>query len=294
MNTYREREKLESVLRGLATGIRFIEDLNGILSSVFISLALILAVMSLITGGALLQALPWTLWIWAGALAVGVEATLVSAFDRAHQSWIERRRLVACAWAVLGVMLAIVGFVAVAAFTIQQSLHITEAEALRMMGLSPLGFDIGRSLITVLLACIAGLARPRKQVVTHEDRKRELREAIEIEPLKRQLESLRAGGKAKRPTNDRPPTGPGTPTIKSATGTEQATTDGVRLLPSVNAGTVRRAARAKLTLRDKVWRALDADGTLSKSSLARRFRCSESVASKYKSEWLAQTRNVAQ
>jgi len=293
MDTYREHERLESVLRGLATGIRFIEDLNGILSSVFISLALILAVMSLITGGALLEALPWTLWIWAGALAVGVEATLVSAFDRAHQSWIERRRLVASAWAFLGVMLAIVGFVAVAAFTVQQSLHITEAEALRMMGLSPLGFDIGRSLITVLLACIAGLARPRKQVVTHEDRKRELREAIEIEPLRRQLESMKAGGKTKKPTPPTFPTGGGSPTVKPAIDGEKTTPESVRLLSPVNAESVRRVARGRMTLRDKIWRALDGDSTLSKSALARRFRCSESVASKYKSEWAAQTRDIA-
>ena len=290
MNTYREHERLETVLRGLATGIRFIEDLNGILSSVFISLALILAVISLITGGALLQAVPWTLWIWAGALAVGVEATLVSAFDKAHQAWMEQHGLIASAWAGLGVMLAIVGFVAVAAFTVQQSLHINEAEALRMMGLSPLGFDLGRSFITVLLACIAGLARPRKQVVTHEDRKRELREAIEIEPLRRQLESLRTGGKTKKPTF---PTGGDTPMGKPATNGEMTTPDGVRLLSSVNADSVRRVARGRMTLRDKIWRALDGDATLSKSALAKRFRCSESVASKYKSEWTAQMRTVA-
>lgn len=294
MNTYREHDKLETVLRGLATGIRFVEDLNSILSSVFISLALILAVMSLITGGALLEALPWTLWIWAGALAVGVEATLVSAFDKAHQSWIERRRLVAFSWAVLGVLLAIVGFVAVAAFTVQQSLHITEAEALRMMGLSPLGFDIGRSLITVLLACIAGLARPRKQVVTHEDRKRELREAIEIEPLKRQLDVLRSGGKSKKPTTDRPPTGPGSPIAQRPASGGETAADGVRLLPIADMEPKRRVARAKMTLRERVYRALDADPTLSKSALARRFRCSESVCSKYKGAWLAQTREVAQ
>jgi hypothetical protein len=287
MNTH--NETLEKVLRGLATAIRFVEDLNGILSSVFISLALILAVMSLITGGALLQAVPWSLWIWAGALAVGVEATLVSAFDRTHQAWIEARKLAAAAWATLGIMLAIVSFCAVTAFTLSQSLHIDEATALRMMGLSPLAFDLGRSLITVLLACIAGLARPRKKPVTHQDRMRELQEAIAIEPLKQQLESLRTRGKARRtpPTPPQLPTGPGTPAQMPTRGdAESAQTPQVLRLAGPDEPGRRRVARAKMTLRDKVFRALDeADGNLSKTDLAKRFRASPSRCSELKKEW---------
>lgn len=283
MNTH--NEALEKVLRGLATAIRFIEDLNGILSSVFISLALILAVMSLITGGALLQAVPWTLWLWAGALAVGVEATLVSAFDRTHQAWIELRKLAAVAWASLGVMLALVSFVAVASFTLSQSLHIDEAAALRMMGLSPLAFDLGRSLITVLLACIAGLARPRKKPITHQDRMRELQEQIALEPMRQQLESLRARGKSRR-TPPQLPTGLGTPAqMPTRENIEPAQTPQVLRLAGLSESGRRRVARAKMTLRDRVWKALDTDASLSKNDLAKRYRCSPSRASELKREW---------
>ena len=97
---------LERILGWLATGIRFVEDVNSILSSVLISIALTIAVMDLVTGGALLQHLSALVYLWAGSVAVGVEATLVSAFDRAHQSLLEARRSHAALWLGLGILLA--------------------------------------------------------------------------------------------------------------------------------------------------------------------------------------------
>lgn len=282
---------LERILGWLATGIRFVEDVNSILSSVLISLALTIAVMDLVTGGALLQHLSALVYLWAGSVAVGVEATLVSAFDRAHQAWLEARRSHAALWLGLGILLAAVGFVGVTAFTLQQSLHIGETVALSMMGLSPLAFDLGRSALTVLLACVAGVTRPRKKPTTHQDRKRELQEAIDIEPLKQRLDSLRRKGKKGAPNGPTSPDG-GTPVAQSPNQTNRREWLEVLTVGGANRESARVAA--SLTARERVYRLLAKNPNLSKTQLARLAHVSESTASKWRGQWRAEVEEAAQ
>lgn len=299
------------LLGNLAGLIRWWESLVLLVSGPALTLGLLAAIVDLATDGALLRTYPWMLLGYAVCMAIGLDANLIIAWDSVKQHFLKKHVWRMLGYILVGCALGYVSYIAAAVFGFSHALGYSEAQALTIMGVDPVAYQYSRAGLAIALVALSALSRFSPEAKTIEDEKSELHRELELTPLRQRLAEMKTVGavnvaravgqaaigkqtKPKKPTNERPPTGPGSPTMKPAMEAQGVTADGVRLLPTVSAEPSRRAARARLTLRDKVHRALEADGTLSKSALARRFRCSESVASKYKSEWLAQARTVAQ
>lgn len=298
------------LLGKLAALIRWLESLVLLCSGPALTLGLLAAIVDLATDGALLRTFPWMLLGYAVCMAIGLDANLIIAWDSVKQHFLKKHWWRMCGYILVGCALGYVSYIAASVFGFAHALGYTEAQALSMMSIDPVSYQFSRAGLAIVLVALSALSRFSPDVKTLEDEKAEIHRELELTPLRQRLAEMKTVGavtvarsvasaavgkqtKAKKPTNDRPPTGPGTPTIKPAAGTETTTTDGMRLLLRADMKPKRRVARAKLTLRDKIWRTLDEDSSLSKSALARKFRCSESVASKYKSEYF-QARQMAQ
>ncbi len=302
MKTYQEH----AFVHRLAGTLRFLEDVVNVLSGPLISLGFILTVMDLLSGNGITSRLPWMTLVWAGCIATGVDAQLVATSDRFRRACLERRWGTLLPLLAIGILLCHVAFIGAVAYGLQESLHIGEAQALGMFGLTPVAFQIERAVLTVSLVVYSGMTRPVQAALTHADRLRDVREQNELAIARAQgdvaLAELQKGVKKSTAPKPKPklgasnppsgplfPTGGGTPLQALPTATV-GTAESLKVLPLEVAeiSHQRRAARARLTLKEKVYRALDAEPGLTKSQIAKRFRCSESRASALKREHAAE------
>jgi hypothetical protein len=300
------------LLGRLAALIRWAESLVLLTSGPALTLGLLAAIVDLATDGTLLRTYSWMLLGYAVCMAIGLDANLIIAWDSVKQHFLKRHWWRMLGYILVGIALGYVSYIAAAVFGFSHALGYSEAQALTIMGVDPVAYQYSRAGLAIALVALSALSRFSPEAKTIEDEKSDLHRELELTPLRQRLAEMKSVGavtvarsvanaavrkqaKTKKPTPPTFPTGGGTP-LAQPTGSSETTTlsDGtVRLLPGT-AQPGRKVARTKLTLRDRVYRLLDGDPTLTKGELARKLRCSESVASKYKSEYLQKRSEVAQ
>src|SRR5258705_11424853 len=185
------------LLAGIAACLRWCEELIVLLSGPLLLAGLGIGLVALLSDGALLVTAPWLVYAWAISQTVGVDGQLVGAWYRVSVAVSRRRWGVAAAFAILGLLLAYVGYVAALVFATQQAYRLTTAQALAHLGMDSTAWLWQRSAVSVLLVCLSGYLRyraPRKQRLSLEERKQAIREHIELDALKQQQRAQQARG----------------------------------------------------------------------------------------------------
>lgn len=299
------------LLAGIAGCIRWVEELVSLVSGPLLTLGLLVALTDLLTDGKLLTALPVLLFGWAISQAVGVDAQLVAAFDRAHIALRERRYWSLLGLLILGAVLCYVGWIAAVTFATQQSEGISEASALTRLGMDPRAWLIQRTALSVFLVALSGWQRyhsPDVDVAADADAERARLEAdLMLEPLRAQKRVIQARGvrsvlasamgkeathtseaapapssertapsiavptAPSSPTPSRPPTGPGSPVIASK-----------RRAPGrTQRHTATIVPLRSLSAEERIRRVVAEHPAISVRALARRAGVAESTASKH-------------
>src|SRR5258706_406551 len=196
-----EREHAEvgelPLLAGIAAFLRWCEELVVLLSGPLLLVGLGIGLVALLSDGALLVTAPWLLYAWALSQTVGVDGQLVGAWYRVSVAVSRRRWGVAAAFAILGLLLAYVGYVAALVFATQQAYRLTTAQALAHLGMDSTAWLWQRSAVSVLLVCLSGYLRyraPRRRVRSLDEQKRAIQEQMELAALKRQQRQAQAEG----------------------------------------------------------------------------------------------------
>ncbi len=233
------------MLAGIAALLAWLESLAVIVSGPLLTVGVGIALVDLLTDGALLTSAPCLLYAWAIAQAIGVDAQLVGASFRMVRSARAGHPWAAVAYGVLVLVLGYVAYVAAAVFAQQQADGITTAQALSQLGMDSSTWLLQRVGISVVLVILSGALRytpPAKAKVSAEHERAELERELELEPLRQRLRAQRtvgvaalarqalsaasgrepadvpvasaerdAGRSQSKPT--RPPTGPGSPVV---------------------------------------------------------------------------------
>jgi hypothetical protein len=284
------------LLGGIASLLRWVEELVFLLSGPGLTLAAGIAVTDLLTHGAILAGHEWMQLTWGLLTAIGCESQLVGTFDKLRHAVIHKRWWAMLGWLALGLMLAYVTFVSVEAFAYEQSQGLNEAQALAQLGISATAWLWQRSLLSVGLVCLAGFNRFRPEVRSLQDERSELERELTLEPLRLKVREVKAVGAvaltrtvaqaAAGKGKPKPPTGGGSPTAARPTADEghHERPAVLRLTPEP---TPRRQAAA-LSFEDRARRVLKSNPALGKRQLARLIACSDSTAGRLRKKILAE------
>jgi len=285
------------MLAGIAAVIRWFESLILLIAGPLLTIGLGVAVVDLATNNALLNSVPWLLVAWGIAMAIGLDAQVIAAWDRVGVAFRQRQWFVLTLYLVVGVALGYVGYIACAVFGFEHALGYSEAVALDRMGVDATLYQYQRAFLAVALVALSALNRYHPPQVTLADERAELHRELELIPLKQRLTEMKAvgavnltrsvaataAGKAtpKHSTPPRYPTGGGSPAA-APNGDGQLTSDAVpellRLQPNARKAPV-------LGARERVYRLLAKNPNLTKSEIARLARVSETTASKWRTAW---------
>lgn len=184
------------LLGPIAATLRWTEELANIISGPLLVVGLGIALVDLLSDGGLLTTVPWLLYAWAISQAVGVDAQLIGAWDRAKRALLARRWWTLLGLVVLGCALAYVGYVAALVFATQEANHVTEAAALASLGMNATTWLWQRVGVSVFLVALSGWTRyrtPHAQT-TIEDEAAKLQRELTLEPLRQQVRALRLLG----------------------------------------------------------------------------------------------------
>jgi hypothetical protein len=182
------------LLGGIAATLRWFEELLALLSGPLLVIGLGISLTDLLTDGQLLAHQPLLLYAWAISQAIGVDAGLVGAWDKARAALRERRYWALAGLLLLGTALAYIGWIAAQVFAVQQSQGVTTAVALSQLGMDDTSWLIQRSLLSVLLVCLSGWSRYHPQKATLDQEKAALRREAELLPLRQQVRRQKALG----------------------------------------------------------------------------------------------------
>src|SRR5258706_1922313 len=223
MNTARELP----MLAGIAAVIRWFESLVLLIAGPLLTIGLGVAVVDLATNNALLNSVPWLLIAWGIAMAIGLDAQVIAAWDRVGVAFRQRQWFVLVLYLVVGSALGYVGFVACAVFGFEHALGYSEQQALSMMGVNAMLYQYQRAFLAVALVALSALNRYHPPQVTLADERAELHRELELTPLRQRLTEMKAVGavaltrtvaataagkaKPKHSTPPRYPTGGGRP-----------------------------------------------------------------------------------
>ncbi len=279
------------MLAGIAAVIRWFESLILLIAGPLLTIGLGVAVVDLATNNALLNSVPWLLVAWGIAMAIGLDAQVIAAWDRVGVAFRQRQWFVLTLYLVVGVALGYVGYIACAVFGFEHALGYSEAVALDRMGVDATLYQYQRAFLAVALVALSALNRYHPPQVTLADERAELHRELELIPLKQRLTEMKAVGAvnltrsvaatAKHSTPPRYPTGGGSPAA-APNGDGQLTSDAVpellRLQPNARKAPV-------LGARERVYRLLAKNPNLTKSEIARLARVSETTASKWRTAW---------
>ena len=341
MNQMNDHENELLMLAGIAAFIHWCEELLNILNGPLLLLGAGIALVDLLTDGALTVSAPVLLFAWAISQALGIDTQLLGCFARARGAGGWPR----VGWLVLGVILGFAAWQAGDVFAIQQAQGISESAALARLGVDPTLWLGWRAFLAVGLVALSGWTRYRRPApVALADEREKLERELTLEPLRQRLRMQQVGGlrslaqtalqgaggvqnalpapahfeaesapdsahtatlagnpgalpdEAERlpiPTQpQRPPTGPGSPSVASKPATRQtAAAANVTPLraPRPARQSRRVAARANArsgkrgTAEKRIRALLAADPAIEFAALVKQAKVSESTASK----WLA-------
>lgn len=181
------------MLAGLAEFFRWWDEFLNIINGPLLLFGAGIALVDLLTDGALTTTFVILLFAWAISQALGIEGHLLGSFARARykHGW-ER-----AGWLAVGVILGVATWQAGDVYAIQQSEHITEAAALAQLGMPRLVWLGWRTFLAVGLVALNGWTRyraPKKVKVTLADEREQLERELTLEPLRNRLRAQQVGG----------------------------------------------------------------------------------------------------
>lgn len=186
------------MLAGIAGFFRWIEELLNILNGPLLMFGAGIALVDLLTDGALTSTDPALLFAWAISQALGIDLQLLACFARARMAVLRQHYWALVGWIVLGIPLAVATWQAGYVYALQQSEHISEAAALAEAGMDRRTWLAWRVGLAVLLVCLAGWTRyvaPRINAQqSAEEERQQLERDLELEPLRQQLRAQQLRG----------------------------------------------------------------------------------------------------
>lgn len=185
------------LIGGIADLLRWCELLIFTVSAPVLSLATVIAVVDLLTGGKLLSSQPNLVFAFGVALAIGIDSQLPAACERVRDAWEaepHRRWLTLLLWALIAAWTGLVIFTALRAFSIEQAQHVGESAALSMIGIDPGLFAAQRDLLAVVLLGLSGFARVKARRVSRDEERAELERELELTPMRQRLQQMQAAG----------------------------------------------------------------------------------------------------
>jgi hypothetical protein len=183
------------MLAGIAAIFRWLEELAVIVSGPILTAGLAVALVDLLTDGALLAHAPILLYAWAVSQAVGVDAQLVGSAAKARAAIRARRPWAVAGYLTLVALLAYVAYVAALVFATQEADGISTAQALARLGMDGTSWLIQRSAIAVGLVILSGFLRYVAPAETNiADERDRLQRELELEPLRAQVRLRKALG----------------------------------------------------------------------------------------------------
>lgn len=186
------------MLAGIAAFFRWCEELLNILNGPLLMFGAGIALVDLLTDGALTATDKALLFAWAISQALGIDLQLLACFARARMAMLRHHYWALFGWILLGIPLAVATWQAGYVYALQQSEHISEAAALAEAGMDRRTWLAWRVALAVLLVCLAGWTRyvaPRinaEQSAAEERAK--LEREIELEPLRQKLRAQQLRG----------------------------------------------------------------------------------------------------
>lgn len=147
------------LIGGIADLLRWFELLIFTISAPVLTVATVIAVVDLLTGGRLLASQPNLVFAFGVALAIGIDSQLPAACERVRDAWESKRVLALLLWAVIALWTGAVIYTALRVFSIEQAQHVSETEALALIGIDPNLFSSQRDLLAVVLLGLSGFAR---------------------------------------------------------------------------------------------------------------------------------------
>ena len=235
-------------LAAIAGLFRWLEEFLAIVSGPLLTAGLLIALVDLLTDGKLLATQPELLYTWAIAMGAGLDAQLVGTSAKLGRAARQGK-----GWRVLGnaalvLLLAYVAFVAAQVFATQQADGISTSQALYRLGMDSTTWLIQRSALSVFLVILSGITRYSAPLARAQDTSVAAIHSQQQLGLARihkwrsyaQAALAREGDAATLP--ERPPTGPGTPTIAPL---PQSAAEDTGMLPNV--ASVRIARRIPAT-----------------------------------------------
>jgi hypothetical protein len=117
-----------------------------------------------------------------------------------------------------------VAIVAAWVFGMQESQHLSTAQALAQLGMDPQTWVVQRAVLSVALVALSGWNRYHAPKATLADERARLERELTLDPLRQQVRAQRAIGAvglarsalaaaAARVHDEKPPTGPGSPSV---------------------------------------------------------------------------------
>lgn len=177
--------------------LHWLESLLVLVSGPVLTFGLGVGLVALITDGQLLLSVPWLLYAWGVAMAVGVDGQLLGASVNGGRAIRAQRWAPALGYLVMIGVLSYVSYLAAVVFATAQADGITTAQALALLGMDKTTWIMERSGVVVGLVILSGALRydpVKKAVETKEEREdRMAREAAEVEHRNR-MRALQWGG----------------------------------------------------------------------------------------------------
>lgn len=183
------------MLAGIARCIHWIEELLNILNGPILMFGAGIALVDLLTDGALTASSSLLLYAWAVSQALGVDTQLLGCFSRARRAADAQMFRSVAAWVALGGVLGYFAWQAGYVFALQQAYRVSEAAALHMAGIDGVVWLMQRAGLAVGLVALSGWTRysaPRAEDAGDEEAR--LHREIELVPLRQRLREARARG----------------------------------------------------------------------------------------------------
>ncbi len=202
-------------ISGLAEALTWLEELISMLSGPFLTIGAGIALMGLLTDGAVLLQQPWLITAYGISQSVGVDGMLIGSSFLLARAWsrgnvggvIGNMLLVA----VLGYIVYLGGFI----FNFTQAFHVDSATALLQLGIDKITWLWQRTAVGVGLVVLSGLRRYQPKVAIDLDQQlADIENKKRIDAAKRaaaaeRLKGLRAmAQEALHPTPDVAPVVP--------------------------------------------------------------------------------------
>lgn len=183
-------------LASLAAALAWCEQLAVIISGPLLTGGLAIALVDLLTDGALLAHAPILLYAWAISQAVGVDAQLVGSAAKTRTAIRERRPWVIVGYVFLVAALSYVAFIAALVFATQEADGISTAHALARLGMDGTSWIVQRSAIAVGLVVLSGFLRyvPPAAEAHAEDERVKLERELDLAPLRAAVRARKAEG----------------------------------------------------------------------------------------------------